>query len=79
VARQASRLVAAAAAVLALLLLCYGSSAHAVIVWQGTSGVDLLDASASAESHQIFGNGGWDTLIGSPPAIRSTAEPATTR
>ena len=29
------------------------------------SGNDLLDASSSSQSHQIFGNGGWDTLIGS--------------
>jgi Ca2+-binding RTX toxin-like protein len=41
------------------------TSAGAATILQGTSGNDVLDASASATSYQIIGNGGYDTLIGS--------------
>lgn len=49
----------------AAVVWCIVTDASAAIVLQGTSANDVLDASASAESHYIIGNGGYDTLIGS--------------
>jgi len=51
-----------------LLLLGASGAAWAAIVLQGTSANDVLDASSSNVSHEIYGNGGWDTLIGSSAA-----------
>ncbi len=49
----------------ASLLSSVATSAGAATVLQGSSGNDVLDASASSTSYQIIGNGGYDTLIGS--------------
>jgi hypothetical protein len=54
--------------VITLAALCVAPLAVAAVVLQGTSGADVIDVSSSNSSHEIYGNGGWDTLRGSSAA-----------